>query len=143
MRKLLKKIVDLILWCWNNPVLKYIFFGGCATLVNLGSYFILRKTTSLNLNVANWISIANAILFAYFTNSKFVFESKAEGIRARLQEFVSFVGARSLTMVIEVAGVWFMSVILHMNDFLGKFVIQFVVLVLNYAFSEFLVFRKR
>lgn len=143
MLRLFSKIKSLILWCWNNPVLKYIFFGGCATLVNLVTYFILRVTTPLNLNIANLISIVAAILFAYVTNSRFVFESKAAGIKARMYEFFKFVSARVVTMIIEVVGVYCMTEMIHMNDFLSKFVIQFIVLILNYIFSKFLVFRNK
>lgn len=143
MKKVFRKIIDLIVWCWNNPVLRYIFFGGCTTLVNLVSYYILRKATPLNLNIANWISIMLAILFAYVTNSIWVFESRVHGFAERLAEFGKFVGARAVTMVIEVGGLWLMTSWLQMNDFLGKFIIQFIVLVLNYIFSKFLVFTKK
>jgi putative flippase GtrA len=135
--------VRIFLMCWNNPVLKYIFFGGCATLVNLGSYYLLRLLTPLDLNIANVISVCVAILFAYFTNSRFVFESKASGWNERFGEFVKFVSARILTMIVEVGGVWLMADILKMNDYLAKFLIQFIVLVLNYVFSKFLIFTKK
>lgn len=143
MKKLIQWIKDLILWCWNNPVMKYIFFGGCATLVNLGSYYILRLTTDLDINVANTISVIIAILFAYFTNSTFVFKSKASGFKERFFEFVKFVSARLVTMVIEVGGVWLMVDVLRMNDYIAKFLIQFIVLALNYVFSKFLIFTKK
>lgn len=143
MKKFVHKIRDLIVWCWNNPVMKYIFFGGCTTLVNLVSYYLLRVFTPLNLNLANWISIMLAILFAYVTNSIWVFESKVHGLVARFVEFGKFLCARGVTMIIEVGGLWFATSIIHMNDFLGKFMIQFVVLILNYIFSKFLVFAKK
>lgn len=142
MKKFLKKICDLIIWCWNNPVLKYIFLGGCATLVNLCSYYILRMTTDLNINTANVISVFLAMMFAYFTNSRFVFESKAVLFKDKFREFVKFVSARLVTMVVEVGGVWLMSDIIHMNDYIAKFIIQFIVLVLNYVFSKCFVFKK-
>ena len=142
MKKIVKWILHLILWCWNNPVLKYIFLGGCATLVNLISYYILRTTTNLNINIANTISVAIAMMFAYYTNSRFVFESKAILFKDKLREFVKFVSARLVTMVVEVGGVWFMSDCLHINDYIAKFVIQFIVLVLNYILSKFFVFKK-
>lgn len=143
MKKCINLIRDLILWCWNNPVMRYIFFGGCATLVNLGSYYILRLTTPLSINVANTISVAIAIVFAYFTNSTFVFESKANNLKDKLEEFVKFVSARLVTMVIEVGGVWLMADLLRMNDYIAKFLIQFIVLALNYVFSKFLIFTKK
>ena len=143
MKKLMQKIWNLIVWCWNNPVMKYIFFGGCATLVNLGMYYILRLTTGLSVNTANTISICIAILFAYVTNSTWVFESKAVGFKEKIQEFLKFISARLITMVVEVGGVWLMVDFLHINDYLSKFVIQFIVLALNYVFSKFLIFTKK
>lgn len=142
MKKFFKRIWDLIVWCWNNPVLKYIFLGGCATLVNLASYYVLRLTTNLNLNTANIISVFLAMMFAYYTNSKFVFESQADSFKDKFREFCKFVSARLVTMVVEVGGVWLMSDIMHINDYIAKFVIQFIVLVLNYIFSKFFVFKK-
>jgi putative flippase GtrA len=56
---------------------------------------------------------------------------------------VKFVGARLSTMVIEVGGVWLMADVMQMNDLIAKFIIQFIVLALNYIFSKFLVFKKK
>lgn len=97
----------------------------------------------MNREVGNTISVVAAILFAYFTNSRFVFESRAETFLGRFREFVKFIGARISTMIIEVGGVWFFAEIVHMNDFIAKIIIQFVVLALNYVFSKFLVFTKK
>ena len=52
-------------------------------------------------------------------------------------------GARLSTMIIEVGGVWLMAEVMHINDLIAKFVIQFIILVLNYIFSKFLVFTKK
>lgn len=139
----MKKIKELIMKCWNNDVLRYIFFGGCSTFVNLGCYYLLRLTTDMNMNVANTISVMIAILFAYFVNSRFVFRSAAQSFQERFGEFTKFVGARLSTMVIEVGGVWFLAEVVHLNDLLGKFIIQFIILVLNYIFSKFLVFKEK
>lgn len=139
----MKRIKELIMKCWNNDVLRYIFFGGCTTLVNLITYYVLRLLTPINMNVANTIAVAVSILFAYFVNSRFVFLSQAETFGQRFHEFVKFVGARLSTMVIEVGGVWLMVDLMKMNDFIAKFVIQFIVLALNYVFSKFLIFTKK
>lgn len=139
----MKRIKELIMKCWNNDVLRYIFFGGCTTLVNLITYYVLRLLTLINMNIANTIAVAVSILFAYFVNSRFVFLSQAETFGQRFHEFVKFVGARLSTMVIEVGGVWLMVDLMKMNDFIAKFVIQFIVLALNYVFSKFLIFTKK
>lgn len=139
----MKKLKELILKCWNNDVLRYIFFGGCTTLVNLITYYALRLATPLNMNIANTISVTVAILFAYVVNSRFVFCSTAETFGQKFEEFAKFIGARLSTMVIEVGGVWLMVDFLHINDLIAKFVIQFIVLALNYIFSKFLIFTKK
>ncbi len=128
--------------CYNNRILRYIYYGGLTTLVNLGVYYLLRLLFHVDLVIANIISVAVAILFAYFVNSRFVFETKAVGFAQHFEEFLKFVGARITTMVIEVGGVWFMAEVMRINDLAAKFVIQIVILVLNYIFSKFLIFRR-
>lgn len=112
-------------------------------MVNLGTYYLLRSVTSLGVTSANVLSIITAILFAYVVNSKFVFQSEASTAKAKFSEFIKFVGARVSTMIIEVVGVFIMADLLAINDYIAKFLIQFVVLVLNYIFSKFLVFSKK
>ena len=128
---------------YHNSVIRYVFFGGLTTLVNLGTYYFLRGLFGIGVTAANIISVGGAILFAFFTNSKFVFDSQADSFQEHFREFVKFVSARLSTMVIEVGGVWLMADVLRMNDYAGKFVIQFVVLALNYIFSKFLIFTKK
>lgn len=131
----------LIKKLYANDVVRYVFFGGCTTLVNLVSFFFLRQA-GVQRDIANVISIILAILFAYVVNSRFVFQDKCENLKDHLHSFCKFIGARLATMVIEVGGVWFFAEIVHMNDMVGKFITQFVVLVLNYIFSKFLVFTN-
>ena len=126
---------------YASDVVRYVFFGGCTTLVNLVSFFLMRQA-GVQRDLANVISIILAILFAYVVNSKFVFQDNCETLKDHFRPFCKFVGARGVTMVIEVAGVWFFAEIIHMNDMAGKFITQFVVLALNYIFSKFLVFTS-
>ena len=135
MNKMKKLIIDL----YRNDMVRYVFFGGCTTLVNLVCFYLLRKA-GLQLTMANVISIITAILFAYVVNSKFVFQDKCKTIQDHVQPFIKFISARLVTMVIEVGGVWLLVEIIHMNDMLGKFATQFIVLALNYIFSKFFVF---
>ncbi len=129
--------------CYNNRILRYIFYGGLTTLVNLIVYYVLRGLFKIPIVPANTASVICAVLFAYVVNSRFVFESEADTLTEHATELVKFVGARLSTMVIEVFGVWFLAEVIHMNDFLGKIVIQFIVMALNYIFSKLIVFRKK
>ena len=132
MKQLIKKL-------YASSVVRYVFFGGCTTLVNLISFYVLRKL-KVGLNIANVISIILAILFAYVVNSRFVFQDKCETLADHIRPFCKFISARLMTMVIEVGGVWLLVAKLGMNDMVGKFATQFIVLILNYVFSKFFVF---
>ncbi len=132
MKQLIKKL-------YASSVVRYVFFGGCTTLVNLISFYVLRKLR-VGLNIANVISIILAILFAYVVNSRFVFQDKCQTLADHIRPFCKFISARLMTMVIEIGGVWLLVAKLGMNDMVGKFATQFIVLILNYVFSKFFVF---
>ena len=143
-RDMKEKIIAL----YHNSVIRYAFFGGLTTLVNMAAYFLLAHFTPLGATeelqaVANTIAVFISIVFAFVTNSKFVFESEAEGFRSHFYEFVKFTGARLSTLAIDVGGVYLFVKVWHMNDMIVKLVLQFVVIVLNYFFSKFLVFVKK
>ena len=129
----------LILKMYENDVIRYIFWGGCTTLVNLVSFYLMR-IAGLPLMAANIISIILAILFAYVVNSRFVFHDSCETLKDHIQPFVKFISARLVTMVIEVGGVWLLAVVMGFHDMVAKFCTQFLVLVLNYIFSKLLIF---
>lgn len=129
----------LILKMYENDVIRYIFWGGCTTLVNLVSFYLMR-IAGLPLMAANIISIILAILFAYVVNSRFVFHDSCETLKDHIQPFVKFISARLVTMVIEVGGVWLLAVVMGFHDMVAKFCTQFLVLALNYIFSKFLIF---
>ena len=97
---LIGKIKKLISFCWHNEQLMYIFIGGCTTLVNVISYWILSLVTDWGSIPRNIVSVSLAILFAFFTNKLLVFRSKSETFGQWAAEFVKFVGARLSTMVV-------------------------------------------
>lgn len=133
---------NIFLKIYHNSAIRYIFFGGCTTLVNIGSYYLLRQISPWNILTVNVISIFLAILFAFFVNSKFVFCSQTKNFKGILAEFSKFFGARLLTMLIEIAGVELL-VWSGMKDVAAKIVIQFIVLTLNYILGRFWIFRRK
>ena len=86
-------MIALIKKLYANDVVRYVFFGGCTTVVNLVSFFFLRQA-GVQRDIANVISIILAILFAYVVNSKFVFQDKCETLKDHIRPFCKFVGAR-------------------------------------------------
>lgn len=126
---------------FQNQAVRYIFFGGCSTMVNLCSYYVLRNLLGMDITAANTAAILAAILFAYVVNKLFVFEHHTASLGELLREAGSFIGMRLGTMVVEVLGVVLLNGIWGMNDMIAKIAIQFVILVLNYLISRFVVFK--
>ena len=59
MKQLIQKLV-------NNPIVRYVFFGGLTTLVNFVTFYILTELLHGGVNISNIISVALSILFALF-----------------------------------------------------------------------------
>lgn len=139
MNNFIKKILAYYKDPKYKSIINYIFFGVCTTLVNLVTYYIITRL-GLNRQISNFISITLSIIFAYFVNAKYVFNSKAYGIKKVFYELSKFFTSRLFTMAIEILGVellvWF-----GMQDFVGKVITQFIVIVVNYLISKFLVFK--
>lgn len=126
---------------YENSIIRYLFFGGCTTLVNMASFYGLRKM-QVGLNLANFSSIVLAILFAYVVNAKFVFKSTYHNTKEIVQSFLKFVSARAVTMILEIGGLWFLVDVIKLQEMIGKFIIQILIVILNYVFSKIFVFAK-
>lgn len=136
MRKVLKQIVE-------NEMIRYLFFGGCTTAVNLGMFAILRYGVCLEIQIANLISILTSIIFAFLVNRSFVFHSAKTKMNEVLSEFLNFTGMRCMTLFVELWGVAALVNHMHISDFVSKVIIQIIVIILNYIISKCYVFREK
>lgn len=138
---------------WNRyyEQLTYLIFGGLTTLLNIVLGVVFREvglSTTINTLLDNIL----CILFAYFTNRRWVFKSRSSGKDA-VREFGSFVTCRLGTMLLDVCimwlgvdligvrfisdagqGIWFLCVKVFSN---------ILVIVLNYVFSKLIIFKKK
>ncbi len=138
MKENLQKILQKFL---SREVIMYIIFGVLTTLVNLVISFVLVGALKIDGSIASAIGIISSILFAYFTNRKWVFYSQARGIKERLNEFWKFIAGRLVTMIIEQGGVMILYGALNMPFTPVKLSLTIIVIVLNYIFSKFFAFK--
>lgn len=138
----MEKILELIKKFCTKEVIFYAIFGLLTTFVNIGVFYLFTNFVHLEENLANIIAIILAILFAYFTNKKLVFHSKACGLKENFNEFVKFILGRSFTMIIELVGFFVMFNILHIQELISKLTITILVIVLNFFISKFFAFKK-
>ena len=140
---MMKKCMEL--YKQYKEIINYLIVGGLTTVVSLGVYYacvltFLDPENAIQLQVANIISWVAAVTFAYFTNRKFVFESKNPDI---LKEASAFVGARVATLLMDMLCMFIMVTCMGWSDKIAKLVVQVIVTVANYVFSKIFVFRKK
>ena len=128
-----------------KELINYLIVGGLTTVVSLTVYYgcvltFLNPEVAVQLQVANVLSWIAAVTFAYFTNRKYVFESKNEN---RLQEAAAFYGSRVTTLLLDMLCMFLMVTLMGWNDKVAKLIVQVLVTVANYILSKFLVFRKK
>lgn len=112
----------------TKEMLSYVFVGGMTTLVNYVVYFILLKIHSHWL-IANSISWFFAVLFAYYTNKRYVFKSKNEVKK----EFISFVLLRFMTLLIENVCLYLLIDLMNIQPMISKILVSFITILSNYV----------
>lgn len=131
-----------------KEIINYLIFGILTTIVSLAVkwgllFTILDQSNGFQLQIAVIVSWILAVLFAYFTNRKYVFESKNKN---KIKEFFSFIIARISTLLLEMFIMWFFVTLLKLNSDLWviffTILSQFVVVAGNYIFSKLFVFKK-
>lgn len=143
---MIKKIKEL--YIKYKEIINYLIFGVLTTLVNLSIKYllfftVLKATNPVQQPIAIAISWIVAVLFAYFTNRKFVFESNNKN---RSREFFDFILSRISTLLLEMFIMWFFVTLLKLNSDLYvvifTLVAQVAVVIGNYIFSKLFVFKK-
>src|SRR5699024_8482608 len=93
--------------------------------------------------IANVIAYFLSVVFAYVTNKLWVFDSHTDTMKAFLIEMGSFFLFRGGSWLIDQGTMTIGVSLLHMNDLIVKFIANVVVVILNYIFSKFIIFRKK
>ncbi|GEK28296.1 GtrA family protein [Furfurilactobacillus siliginis] len=130
------------LWQQYQSVIAYLFFGGLTTVINIGVFFLLTIPLHVNYQVSNVIAWFLSVLVAYLTNKVWVFGSKYSTVGAFFREMGSFFFFRILTLAIDALILYVGISLLRGNVLIVKIIDQLVVVVVNYFFSKWFVFRN-
>lgn len=125
-----------------KEMILYLFFGGCTTLVNIIVYYICSRM-GLRTSLSTVIAWALSVLFAYVTNRKFVFKSKAFGFLPILKEISGFFLCRFATGLLDLVIMVVFVDFLHLNDMVIKVLSNILVIVLNYVASKLFIFKGK
>ena len=157
----------------HEALILYVFFGGLTTLVSWITHFGSRNFLNASVGVATFISWICAVTFAFITNKKYVFKSEASDIIDLFRQIWLFFAARFVSLGVEWAIMYFcadkykytfinmfrldrveygkglfklelLSTAEKLNEMIFKlFFASVIILVMNYAFSKAVVFRKK
>lgn len=140
----------------NREVISYLIFGLLTTAVSILTFqlfgLLLGEDLYLVNNILSWII---SVSFAFVTNKLWVFESKSWHLSIIKTEITGFLAARIFSLIVEEAGLFVLIDLLRIEkigfEFVGflitgtliaKFTMQIIVVLLNYFFSKFLIFKK-
>lgn len=138
----MKKIINL--YKKYKEIINYLIVGVLTTIVSLAVYYIsvftfLNPDIAFELQIANILSWIAGVTFAYFTNRKYVFESKNEN---KIKEATKFVSSRITTLLLDMFVMWLGVTILAFNDKIIKLISQVLITIGNYVLSKLFVFKK-
>jgi len=126
----------------HREMVSYIFWGAVTTLVNYAVYFICTKLCSIHYLVSNIIAWVIAVIFAYVVNKVLVFGSKDWSKAKLFQEVWQFAAARVLSGVGETGMLWALVDRMGYPDSVIKIIAGVLVILVNYAFSKWVIFRQ-
>lgn len=127
-------LIEKVKLFMRGETVRYLFFGVLTVVVNIVSYKLL--TLFLGHLTANTLAFFISVLFAYRTNSRFVFR-----VPYTRKNFVEFMTVRIVTLPVDDGGLWLLLA-LGMNDMFAKFLVSVLIIVINYIMSKWVVFRK-
>ncbi len=140
-----------------KEMILYIFFGCATTAVNLLVFWLFTKLLGEELYlVNNAVAWVVGVIFAFITNKLFVFESKSWQKNTAVKEFAEFVGARLFSFFVEEGGMFLFISVLGLGErrlnifgftitgqFIAKLALAVIVVILNYFFSKFIIFKRK
>lgn len=134
----------------NSETFRYLLFGVLATAVYAAVKWLTWQAWH-----SGWASETAAqcasIIFAFFTNKRFVFRHQSTHL---LRDFISFVSGRIVLLLLSILVNWYfidqhpqlLMSLLHLSKnhmvALLNLVMQILIIVINYLYSKFFVFRK-
>lgn len=140
-----------------REIILYALFGVLTTVANFAAFWVSTHLLGEELYlINNAIAWVTGVAVAFVTNKLWVFNSKKWQLKLVAKELSEFVAARLLSFGLEEAGMWlFIDVLSYSSKSLSafgytvsgqiivKFLLSVLVVIINYFFSKFVIFKKK
>lgn len=142
---LIKPFREFVLKIYKQykEIINYVVVGGLTTAIAIGTLYIFNSLLNIRVEIANVLSWICAVIFAFVFNKLFVFESKGKDLKTVSREFTSFVGARLASLAVDETIMIIGCNIFHGNTYVVKIISEVFVVIMNYFFSKFIIFKKK
>lgn len=128
----------------NKEFLLYLFFGGLAFLVSMGTFWFFDKILNFNELIANVLSWIITVLFAFLTNRKWVFSYDNQTKKSTIwSQALCFYAGRIATLVVEECILFVFVTKMSFNSIIIKIFAQIIVILLNYVISKVWIFKEK
>jgi putative flippase GtrA len=125
-----------------REIIMYGIFGILTTIINIFIFYILDKI-GINVYLNNSIAWLISVLFAFFTNKFYVFESKNNSVKVIFKEGISFFAARVLSYFIDMLTIFILFQTFGLNKMLSKVISNVIVIIINYVLSKLVIFKNK
>ena len=135
----------------KTEIFLYIIVGFLTTVINWGLFIVINKyfENVLKLEskrvwfIAECLAFLIATLFAFLCDKFLVFKAFSMKIKEFLKEMGEFFSLRIISEGINVFGMFILIDIMNVDVYISKISIGVIVIVLNYLFSKFIIFKKK
>ena len=114
---------------------RYFICGVSTVMVNIIIYRLFSY--KWNMLTANTIAFLSSVIYAYFTNTLFVFRTSLSW-----KTFTGFFGMRIGTILIDNFGM-LLLVWVGLHDIIAKCIVNVILIGINYIFSKLVIFKKK
>ena len=120
-------------------LLKYIFWGGMSTGINLVILFLLLYFTDVHYLIANTVAYFIAVIVNYVFNKRYVFYSSKD----TKKELLSFMLMRLVSLLIDNVLYYIAVDIINCNVYISRLVVSAVIILGTYFINKYLIFKGK
>lgn len=115
--------------------------GLSTSVINLAIYHV-GVALKCNYKIVNLAAILTSKIYGYLANKIIVFQTHCLSYKELAKEIGRYAAARGVTGIVDYFGLIACVQFFHIDRVLSKYIIQILVIILNYIMSKKLVFEK-
>lgn len=126
---------------FKEEFFKYTLIGSGTMLINVSSFLFLRSNC-VGIGFSNTIAFLLSVIFSFYGNNCYVFGINKKPCTSWFGRFIKFFGLRVASFVIEMILLYILIDQYMMNEIACKLGTNVIVIILNYIFSKYHIFKE-